>query len=113
MGESLGNIFGTKLPPDNCFPWTGRSNTKIYKDIQRNTKTDTADTHTTQGIFHLSLRVSTLNMFGGFSAAFKSNHAPTCVLYCQKGLISSLYLLFKVPSKKHSEICPALVISQS
>ena len=22
MGESLGNIFGTKLPPDNCFPWT-------------------------------------------------------------------------------------------
>ena len=30
-------IFGTKLPPDNCFPWTGRSNTKIYKDIQRNT----------------------------------------------------------------------------
>ena len=30
-----------------------------------------------------------------------------------KALISSLYLLFKVPSKKHSEICPALVISQS
>ena len=27
--------------------------------------------------------------------------------------ISSLFLLFKVPSKKHSEICPALVIPQS
>ena len=43
MGESLGNIFGTKLPPDNCLPSTGpnntnkyRGNTKKYKEVQKN-----------------------------------------------------------------------------
>ena len=37
MVESLGNIFGTKLPPDNCLPWTAPNNTKKYNNkMQRN-----------------------------------------------------------------------------
>ena len=91
---------------------------KIYRDIQK-IQRQTQQIQK-QRRAYLSAVVELISLgglnfkyLGGFSVAFKSNQAPTCVLYCQKGLISSLYLLFKVPSKKHSEICPALVISQS
>ena len=38
MGESLGNIFGTKLPPDNCFPWTPAPAALMFLSSERNVR---------------------------------------------------------------------------
>ena len=53
-----------------------------------------------------SSKTNILVLYNTFFTFISQFSCPWCC-------ISSLFLLFKVPSKKHSEICPALVIPQS